>query len=74
MSQNNLDESEKIFHEDFEFLHRIEKVKQKQGIEAFELMMEYNVLAEKYSNLLKNAVRILRISDKAQKKLLDSME
>lgn len=70
MSEMQHDEAEKIFRDDFLFIERTKKVVSKQEIDLIELRIEYNVLAEKYAQLLKNAVRIARMGDKAQKKLI----
>lgn len=74
MSNENKNESEQLFKEDTLFLERIKKVKSKKEIDSFELLIEYNMLAERYSKLLKNAVRISRMSDKSQIKLLKYKE
>lgn len=70
MADNKLDETEQTFKDDFAFLERIKKIKGNKNIELIILHMEYQVLAEKYTKLLKNAVRIAKMGDKAQKKLL----
>jgi hypothetical protein len=74
MTEQIMDETEQTFKDDFNFLERIKKVKSNKSIEPLMLVMEYNVLAEKYSKLLKNAVRISRMGDKAQKKLIKYKE
>jgi|WetSurMetagenome_2_1015567.scaffolds.fasta_scaffold141984_2 hypothetical protein len=70
MTEKTLDETEQTFADDFEFLERIKKIKSKKDIDMIELILEYNILAEKYGKLLKNAVRIAKNGDKAQKKLI----
>jgi len=74
MAKEILDDTEMTFKEDIAFLERIKKVKTSKDIDPLMLTMEYNVLAEKYSKLLKNAVRISRMGDKAQKKLIKYKE
>ena len=74
MADEILDETEQTFKEDFAFLERIKKVKANADIDPLMLTMEYNVLAEKYNKLLKNAVRISKTGDKAQKKLIKYKE
>ncbi len=65
-----LDETEQTFKEEFEFLEEIEKVKSQPDINPVLLKAEYTLLADRFTKLLKDAVRISRNSDKAQKKLL----
>ena len=74
MSKEEIDNTEDVFKEDFAFLERIKKVKSEKNIDPVILTMEYNVLAEKYSKLLKSTVRIARMGDKAQKKLIKYKE
>lgn len=74
MPKNILDETEQTFKEDFDFLEKIKKVKANKDIDPLMLMVEYQVLAEKYNKLLKNAVRMARNGDKAQKKLIKYKE
>lgn len=65
-----LDETEQTFKEDFDFLEKIEKVKSQPEMNPVLLRAEYMFLADQFTKLLKDAVRISRNSDKAQKKLL----
>ena len=74
MKEETMDAAEQTFKDDLAYLEKIKKVKSKKDIEILELMIEYNVLAEKYGKLLKNAVRIARMGDKAQKKLMKYKE
>jgi hypothetical protein len=74
MADEILDETQQTFKEDYAFLEKIKKVKSKKDIDPLELTIEYNVLAEKYYKLLKNAVRIARNGDKTQKKLIKYKE
>jgi hypothetical protein len=74
MAQEILDETEKSFKDDIAFLEKIKKVKANKEIEPLMLMIEYQVLAEKYSKLLKNTIRIAKMGDKAQKKLIKYKE
>ncbi len=70
MTAVQLDETEQTFKEDFAFLEKIKKIKANKNIDSLMLTIEYNVLADRYFKLLKNAVRIAKTGDKAQKKLL----
>jgi len=74
MAQEILDETEQSFKDDIAYLEKIKKVKGNKEIEPLMLMIEYQVLAEKYSKLLKNAIRIAKMGDKAQKKLIKYKE
>ena len=74
MAEEILDETEQTFKEDFAFLEKTKKVKSNKDIDPLMLMVEYQVLAEKYGKLLKNAVRIAKNGDKAQKKLIKYKE
>ncbi|MBK7868248.1 MAG: hypothetical protein IPJ75_15380 [Ignavibacteriales bacterium] len=65
-----LDETEQTFKEEFDFLDKIEKVKSQPDMNPVLLRAEYIFLADRFAKLLKDAVRISRNSDKAQKKLL----
>lgn len=65
-----LDETEQTFKEYFDFLAKIEKVKSQPDLNPLLLRAEYLFLADQFAKLLKDAVRISRNSDKAQKKLL----
>ncbi|MBK6679972.1 MAG: hypothetical protein IPG53_08065 [Ignavibacteriales bacterium] len=65
-----LDETEQTFKEEFDFLDKIEKVKSQPDMNPVLLRTEYIFLANQFAKLLKDAVRISRNSDKAQKKLL----
>lgn len=74
MAPELLDETEQTFKEDFDFLEKVKKIKNEKSIDPLMLMVEYRVLAEKYAKLLKNAVRISKMGDKAQKKLIKYKE
>ena len=74
MATEQLDETEQTFKEDFDFLEKIKKVKNNKDIDPLMLMVEYRVLSEKFAKLLKNAVRISKMGDKAQKKLIKYKE
>jgi len=74
MAEGIFEETEQTFKDDFEFLDKIKRVKANKDIDPLMLMVEYQVLAEKYSKLLKNAVRISKMGDKAQKKLIKYKE
>lgn len=74
MADEIMDETEQTFKEDFAFLERVKKIKANKNIEPFMLIMEYQALAEKYAKLLKNTVRIAKMGDKAQKKLIKYKE
>ena len=68
------DESEEVFKEYYDALQRIENVKVNPGMEPRQMLMEYMMLAESYEKLLKTAVRVAKLGDKAQKKLMKYKE
>ncbi|MHC1737472.1 MAG: hypothetical protein AB9882_05635 [Ignavibacteriaceae bacterium] len=74
MGNSQLDSSQEVFKDDFEFLEKVKKVKAKKNIDPLILFVEYNILADKYAKLLKNTVRIAKMSDLAQKKLVKYKE
>jgi hypothetical protein len=74
MENKNLDETEQTFKDDIAFLDKIKSVKEKKEIDPVILMVEYQVLAEKYAKLLKQTIRIAKMGDKAQKKLIKYKE
>jgi hypothetical protein len=74
MTEKILDETEQTFADDFAFLEKVKRIKSQKDIDILVLTQEYNILAEKYGKLLKNAVRIAKNGDKAQKKLIKYKE
>ncbi len=76
MSEQNqkLDETEQIFTEFFAVLEKANQVKANQNMPAQAMMIAYMQLAESFENLLKTSVRIARLGDKAQKKLMKYKE
>ena len=74
MTEKILDDTEQTFAEDFAFFEKVKKIKSQKDIDILVLTQEYNILAEKYGKLLKNAVRIAKNGDKAQKKLIKYKE
>lgn len=68
------DDVEQAFKEDFTFLEKVNRIKADPGVNPMILRAEYGRLAEKYAKLLKNAVRIAKMGDKAQKKLMKYKE
>lgn len=73
MTDNNtqeLSEQEKIFQEDIDFLKKANHVAKQFNMEAGPLMIEYQMLKERYEKLLKTSVRIAKMGDRAQKKLI----
>lgn len=70
--QNNseLSEQELIFKEDLDFLNKANHVAKQFNMEAGQLMIEYQMLKERYEKLLKTSIRIAKMGDRAQKKLI----
>ncbi len=69
-----LDENEEIFTEYFDILNKAKELPQKGEQNSRAILIEYMKLTESYEKLLKTAVRISRMGDKAQKKLLKFKE
>lgn len=69
-----LNETEQIFSEYFEVLDKANEVKQNTSIPQTALMIQYMQLAESYEKLLKTSVRISKLGDKAQHKLMKYKE
>lgn len=69
-----LDENEEIFAEYFELLGKAKGYPEKGEQNARAILIEYMQLTESFEKLLKTAVRISRMGDKAQKKLLKYKE
>lgn len=69
-----LDENEAVFTEHFEKLAEAKKYPEKGENNSRTVLVEYMKLTEAYEKLLKTAVRISRMGDKAQKKLLKYKE
>lgn len=69
-----LDENEEIFTEYFDILNYSKEFPQKGEQNTRAILIEYMKLTESYEKLLKTAVRISRMGDKAQKKLLKYKE
>lgn len=72
--KQELSEQEKIFREDLEFIKKANHVAKQYNMEQPQLMIEYKMLKERYEKLLKTAIRIAKMGDKAQKKLLKFKE
>lgn len=70
----HLDENEQIFSEYFTFLEKANAIKQNYELPQRTLQIEYMQLVESYEKLLKTAVRISKLGDKAQKKLMKYKE
>ncbi|MFH0733157.1 MAG: hypothetical protein V1773_01715 [bacterium] len=69
-----LDETEEIFTEHFKALDKAEKVKANPDIPQRALLIEYMQLTESFERLLKTTVRISKLGDKAQQKLIKYKE
>ncbi len=67
---NEISEHERIFQEDIQFAKKAKHVAKQYNLEAGALMVEYKMLVERYDKLLKTTLRIAKIGDKAQKKLI----
>lgn len=76
MSDNkrSLDENEEIFSEYFTIVEKTKKIKSRPDIDQRALLIEYMQLSENFEKLLKTAVRISKLGDKAQKKLMKYKE
>lgn len=72
--KRKLDETEEIFKEYYDYLDRIEAVKGDLGMEQRKIFVEFLQLSDRYEKLLKTAVRISRLGDKAQQKLMKYKE
>lgn len=72
--KKELSEQEKIFLEDIEFIKKANHVAKQFNMEQAQLMIEYQMLKERYEKLLKTSIRIAKMGDKAQKKLLKFKE
>ena len=71
---DELSEQEKIFSEDIEFVKKANHVSKQFNMDSGQLMIEYQMLKERYEKLLKTSVRIAKMGDKAQKKLMKYKE
>jgi hypothetical protein len=74
MNEKEFDETEQTFKDEIAYLEKIKSIKEKKNIDPIILMVEYQVLAEKYTKLLKSTIRIAKMGDKAQKKLIKYKE
>jgi hypothetical protein len=69
-----LNESKKIFKEYYQILDKANQIKKETDISQRSLMIEYMQLAESFEKLLTTSVRIAKMGDKAQQKLLKFKE
>ncbi len=67
-------ETEEVFAEYFAALEKADQVKANPDLPQRAMLMEYMELAEKFEQLLKTSVRIAKLGDKAQKKLMKYKE
>ena len=74
IDKTTLDENEEIFTEYFDILGHAKEFPQKGEQNTRVILIEYMKLTESYEKLLKTSVRISRMGDKAQKKLLKFKE
>lgn len=72
--QKKLDETEQIFSEYFDAREKANAVKENSALPPQALSIEYARLLDNYEKLLKLAVRISRLGDKAQNKLMKYKE
>jgi len=63
-----------IYQDELDFLAAAEKVAQNENISKEELTIEYNSIVKKYKSLLKDTIKITRIGDSSQKKLILAKE
>ena len=69
-----LDENEEIFKDYFTILENAKNYPAKGEQNSRAILVEYMKMTESFEKLLKTAVRISRMGDKAQKKLLKYKE
>jgi len=74
MENSKYDENEQVFEEHFEFLESTKNVTSNPDFPQRATMIAYIQLVEQYEKLLKTSVRISRLGDKAQKKLMKYKE
>ncbi len=67
-------ETEKIFQEEFRFLERSREICARDRCSSEELHTEYLILAGKFEKLLRATVKLTRIGDASQRKLLQAYE
>ena len=72
--KTTLDENEQTFAEYFDMLEKAKAFPQSGEQNARAILIEYMKLTESFERLLKTSVRISRMGDKAQKKLLKYKE
>ncbi len=71
---SKLDESEKPFAEHFETVDKARALPSAPPADLRSMLIEYMKLTEAYDKLLKTTVRISKMGDKAQKKLIKYKE
>ncbi|MBN8545326.1 MAG: hypothetical protein J0L60_04250 [Ignavibacteria bacterium] len=70
-----MDKNEKVFQEYFAQLEDAEKVKELLGnINREEISLEYMKLLESYKKLLKSVVKLAKLGDRAQARLIKYKE
>ncbi|MBK7866569.1 MAG: hypothetical protein IPJ75_06000 [Ignavibacteriales bacterium] len=72
--KHELDETEEIFSEFFAMVANAKEYPQRGETNARAVLIEYMKLTESYEKLLKTSVRISKMGDKTQKKLLKYKE
>ena len=70
VSRKPKNEAEEVFAEYFVSLERADKVKANPDVPQRTMLMEYSQLADDFEKLLKTTIRISKLGDKAQKKLM----
>jgi hypothetical protein len=70
----NLSETEQTFKEHYDMLEQALKIKSNPDLPKEALQIQYMQLAESYEKLLKTSVRISKLGDKAQHKLMKYKE
>ena len=63
-----------MYQQELEIAQNAQKIMDKPGISREELLEEYKLLGEKYTKLIKEIVKITRVSDMHYKKLIEANE
>lgn len=66
--------AEEAFAEFIQFQERIARISAQQSGDAFFFLREYQMLAEQYDKLLRTSIRMAKMSDRVQSKLMKFKE
>lgn len=72
--QKKISNAAQIYVKEFELVDRVQKIASDPDISPEQLLKEYNQLGEEYNKLLKQIIKITRIGDANQRKLLQANE